>query len=213
MILLKRILLAGSIITLLTILGVWASNLIVENATGDKVFNSTQQIPHNKVGLLLGTGKMLSNGYVNLYYRYRIDAAVQLFKAGKVDYLLVSGDNSRKSYDEPSTIKADLIEKGVPAERIYLDYAGFRTLDSVVRCKAIFGQKSITVISQQFHNERAIYIAKNKGIDAVGFNAKGVSARYGFKTMVRERLARVKMMLDLFFGKQPKFLGEKITIG
>lgn len=105
-----------------------------------------------------------------------------------------------------------MIKQGIPANRIYLDYAGFRTLDSVVRCKEIFSQESITVISQQFHNERAIFIANYKGIKAVGFNAKGVSKRYGFKVMVRERMARVKMMLDLLSGKQPKFLGKKIEI-
>jgi SanA protein len=137
---------------------------------------------------------------------------VRLFKEGKVDFILVSGDNSTKDYDEPSTIKVDLIKKGIPSNKIYLDYAGFRTLDSVVRCKKIFGQSSITIISQQFHNERAIYIAKLKDIEAVGFNAKDVSVQYGFKTRLRERLARVKMVLDLIFDKKPKFLGEKIEI-
>ena len=213
MIIFKRILLSGLILTGLLLITIFLANYLVERSTGQKVYNSTEAIPYNKVGLVLGTGKILPNGHINLYYRYRIEAAAKLFKAGKVDYLLVSGDNSTKNYDEPSTIKNDLIDKGVPATRIYLDYAGFRTLDSVVRCKAIFGQESITVISQQFHNERAIYIAHQKGIKAVGFNARGVNVRYGFKTMIRERLARVKMVLDLLLGKQPKFLGDPIKIG
>ncbi len=208
----KRILKIGVLIGILSLIGIFGANRLVEKSASDKVFNSTKEIPHNKVGLFLGTGKILSNGRINLYYKYRIEAAVELFKAGKVDFILVSGDNSKKDYDEPSTIKEDLINKGIPSSKIYLDYAGFRTLDSVVRCKEIFGQSSITVISQQFHNERAIYIAKRKDINAIGFNAKDVNVHYGFKTRIRERFARVKMVLDLIIGKKPKFLGKKIEI-
>ncbi len=208
----KKILKIGLVFGILSLIGIFGADRLVETTASDKVFNSTKEIPYNKVGLFLGTGKILSNGRINLYYKYRIEAAARLFKAGKVDFILVSGDNSTKDYDEPSTIKEDLIKKGIPPDRIYLDYAGFRTLDSVVRCREIFGQSSITIISQQFHNERAIYIAKSKNIDAVGFNAKDVDVHYGFKTRLRERLARVKMVLDLIFGKKPKFLGDKIEI-
>lgn len=194
------------------ILGILGTDQLVKRTTSDQVYQSTQTIPYHKVGLLLGTGKILANGHINLYYQYRIEAAVQLFNAGKIDFILVSGDNSTEAYDEPTTMKEDLIKSGVPAHRIFLDYAGFRTLDSVVRCKAIFGQSDITIISQQFHNERAIYLANSKNIEAIGFNAKDVSTRYGFKTQLREKLARVKMLLDLVFGKSPKFLGKKINI-
>jgi len=202
----------GLLIGTLSLIAIFGADRLVEITASDKVFNSTKEIPYNKVGLFLGTGKTLSNGRINLYYRYRIEAAVKLFKAGKIDFIIVSGDNSTQDYDEPSTIKEDLIKNGVPGNRIFLDYAGFRTLDSVVRCKEIFGQSSITIISQQFHNERAIYIAKRKNIDEVGFNAKDVNVHYGFKTRLRERFARVKMVLDLIFGKKPKFLGKKIKI-
>ena len=202
----------GIIIILIAAAGVFLSDYLVKRAARGKVFTIASDIEHNRVGLLLGTSKFLPGGRVNLYYKFRIDAAVELFFAGKIDHILVSGDNSTKYYDEPTTIKRDLIERGIPADRIHLDYAGFRTLDSVVRCREIFGQKSITVISQKFHNERAIYIAKRKGVDAIGFNAAGVSLRSGFKVQIREKLARVKMMLDLTFGKKPKFLGEKIEI-
>lgn len=188
-------------------------NQWVESSTKDKVFTYKKDIPFNKVGLLLGTAKTLGNGYRNLYYTYRINAAIRLFKAGKIKYILVSGDNGNKNYDEPTDIKNDLIAGGIPADRIYLDYAGFRTLDSVIRCKKIFGQENVTIISQQFHNERAIFIATQNGMEAVGYNAKDVSAKYGFKVKVRERFARVKMVLDLVFGKEPKFLGDKIKIG
>ncbi len=196
----------------LGVLSIMVANWWVEEFAKTKLYTSVQDVPYNKVGLFLGTGKYLSNGRINLYYKYRIEAAGKLYKAGKVHSILVSGDNSTKDYDEPTTIKADLVALGIPEDKIYLDYAGFRTLDSVVRCDKIFGQKSITVISQQFHNERAIFLAEKKGIKAVGFNAKSVSKRYGIKVLIRERFARVKMMLDLLIDKQPKFLGKKISV-
>lgn len=189
------------------------SNLAVSQRAKNKLFTEVADIPKNKVGLVLGTSKYLSSGRVNLYYRYRVEAAYDLYKNGKVDFLLISGDNGRKSYNEPEMFKEDLVKLGVPAQKIYLDYAGFRTLDSVVRSKAIFGQKQITIISQKFHNERAVFISGSKDIEAVGFNAKAVDLKYGWKTRLREVLARTKMMLDLYLiHKSPKYLGEKIKI-
>ncbi|WP_430411425.1 SanA/YdcF family protein [Kordia sp.] len=200
------------LLLIITLVGIICCNAYVEISAKGKTFNTTADIPVHKVGLLLGTGKYLSNGNVNLFYTYRINAAVKLYKAKKVRYILVSGDNGSKAYDEPTTFKEDLVAAGIPESQIILDYAGFRTLDSVVRSKEIFQQENITIISQQFHNERAIAIAKAKGINAVGFNAKNVGGRSGFKIKVREMLARVAMCLDLVIGKQPKFLGDKITI-
>lgn len=198
-----------SIITFVSIIGI---DRVVEKEAIGKIFNSTGEIPYNKVGLLLGTCKMVAGGRLNLYYKYRIEAAVKLYNAGKIDFILVSGDNSTHAYDETTTMQNDLIKKGVPAERIFLDYAGFRTLDSVIRSQQVFGQDSITVISQQFHNERALFIAERKNISAIGYNAKDVSVNYGFKTQLRERFARIKMVMDLIFGTKPKFLGKKIEI-
>lgn len=189
------------------------SDALVDKTAKNKTFNAVQDVPHNRVGLVLGCARLTSFGTINLYYKYRIDAAVQLYKNKKIDFILLSGDNSRKDYDEPSDMKNDLIARGIPENKIFLDYAGFRTLDSVVRSKAIFGQNKLTFISQKFHNKRAIYIAKRKGIEAVGYNARDITGRYGLKTHLRELLARVKMMLDLTFGKQPKFYGEEIEIG
>jgi SanA protein len=188
------------------------ANTVIEKSAVGRTFSSVDSIPHHKVGLVLGTSKFLQNGTVNLYYKYRVDATVALYKTGKIDYVIVSGDNSTKEYDEPSTFKEDLIKGGIPEERIYLDYAGFRTLDSVVRVKEIFGQQSVVIISQQFHNERAIYLAEHYGIKAIGYNAKNVSKHYGFKTNLREYLARTKVFIDILLGVQPKFLGEKIVI-
>ena len=184
----------------------------VSRSVYQRLYNESYRIPRVRVGLLLGTSKYLSNGQANLYYQYRIDAAVMLFRTGKIRYILVSGDNAHRSYDEPQMMRNDLIELGVPKEKIYLDFAGFRTLDSVVRAKEIFGQDSLIIISQKFHNERALYLAKKFGIEAYAFNAKDVDRYYGFKTMVREKLARIKMIIDIIVGTQPKFLGEKIEI-
>lgn len=212
MINIKIIIKFGVLIIFLSLISIFVSDKLVTNTTSNKIYNSTKEIPYNKVGLLLGSRKILLDGRINLYYKYRIEAAVKLFKSNKIDFILVSGDNSSKNYDEPSTIKDDLIKNGISSDKIFLDYAGFRTLDSVIRSKEIFGQNSITIISQQFHNERAIYIANNKDINAVGFNSKDLNIYYGFKTKLREKFARVKMMIDLVFGKKSKFLGRKIII-
>lgn len=194
------------------IIGIPMSNYIIESYGNKKVYSDVLSIPYNRVGLLLGTSPTLSNGNNNLYFDYRIEAAVQLYKANKVRYIIASGDNSKNNYNEPQEMKDALIRKGIPSSAIYLDYAGFRTLDSVVRANEIFSQNSITIISQKFHNERAVYLASYFGIDAIGFNAKDVDARAGFKTKVRELFARVKVFVDLVTNKQPKYLGEKVHI-
>ncbi|WP_394344063.1 SanA/YdcF family protein [Winogradskyella algicola] len=195
------------LIIILMSIGIFGTYHWMSFKTRHQVYDSVNDIPKNKVGLLLGTGKYATSGTINLFYKYRIDAAVMLYKSGKIEYILVSGDNSRKDYNEPSDFKNDLIAKGIPEDKIFLDYAGFRTLDSVVRAKEIFGQTKFTIISQKFHNQRAIYIAKHFSIDAVGFNAKDV-----YNSHFREYLARSKASLDLVFNVQPKFLGEKIVI-
>jgi SanA protein len=109
-------------------------------------------------------------------------------------------------------MKEELIKQGIPDSVVFLDYAGFRTFDSVIRAKEIFGQDSIIIISQQFHNERAIYIARKNNISAWGYNAKNVNSYKGFMTKIREYFARDKVFIDLLFGTKPKFLGQKITL-
>jgi len=194
------------------LLFVFLANWSVEKNAEGKVFDSSTKIPKNKVGVVLGTTKLLSNGNVNLYYKYRLRAAIELFKKGKITHILVSGDNSTKAYDEPTDFKDDLIRAGIPESSIYLDYAGFRTLDSMVRAKEVFGQDEFTVISQKFHNERAVYLAEHFDIKAIAFNAKDVSGRYGLRVQLREYLARVKVFVDVLFNVQPKFLGKQIQI-
>ncbi len=201
-----------SVVFVAIVLIVFFSNYIIKKNTVIKTYSSVTKIPVNKVGLVLGTVKYLSNGRVNLYYKFRVKAAVSLYNSGKISFIIVSGDNGSKGYDEPTDFKNDLIKAGVPSNKIFLDYAGFRTLDSVVRVKEVFGQTSITIISQQFHNERAIYLAGHFGIKAIGFNAKDVSGKYGLKVQLREYLARVKVFVDILLNIQPKFLGKPIEI-
>ncbi len=187
-------------------------NLIIVLSTNGKTYNSPQKIPHNKVGLLLGTSKYIKKGTINLYYKYRIDAAVELFKSGKIEYILISGDNGQIEYNEPKTIRADLIKKGIPSNKIYLDYAGFRTWDSIIRAKKVFGETKFTVISQEFHNQRAIFIGMRNNMKIVGYNAKAVPKKYGAKTRFREKFARIKLIIDILINKQPKYLGKTIEI-
>ena len=208
----RKLLKFGLTLSLLVVAVIFLSNIYVERKAKNKTYNTTQNIPYNKVGLILGTSKYIVNGNINLFYKFRINAAIELYKAGKIKYIIVSGDNGTKYYDEPTTFKEDLIKGGIPADNIFLDYAGLRTLDSVIRCKYIFGQESVTIISQQFHNERAIAIASAKNIEAIGYNAKNVGGRGGKKVKIREIFARVKLSLDLLFNKKPKFLGKKIEI-
>jgi SanA protein len=208
----KFIIRAAIALLLVVITLVILSNHIIENSTYALVFNDENEIPSNKVGLILGTSKYLHSGIPNEYFTNRIKAASQLYKLNKVRCFVISGDNSRSTYNEPLDMKNELIREGIPDSLIYLDYAGFRTYDSVYRLDKIFGQKKFTVISQEFHNRRAIYISHRLGLNAVGFNARDVSAYMGFKTKVREKFARVKVFLDLMLNKQPKFLGKPVEI-
>lgn len=192
---------------------VFACNLTVQLKTKKWLYSEIEKVPATHVGMVLGTSKYLRDGRTNLYFKYRIDAAVALYGSGKVNYLLVSGDNRAKNYNEPEKMRRELVKRGIPNERIILDYAGFRTLDSVIRSHEVFGQDSITIISQSFHNQRALYIAHYHGIHAIGFNAKNVDRYSGFKTNTREWFARVKMFLDLYIiHKKPYFLGEPVPI-
>lgn len=209
----KKIVLYLNIGFFALILVVFLVDRNVKTTTATQLYTDVNKVPYNKVGVVLGTSKYAVGGRVNLYYKYRIEAAAKLFLAEKINYILVSGDNGSKNYDEPTKMKADLVKYGIPEDRIVMDFAGFRTLDSVVRANEVFQLTDYTIISQQFHNERALYLANYFKHNTVGFNAKGVSYRYGFKVKIREYLARVKMTLDLILGVTPKFLGDKIPIG
>ena len=192
----------------------FGSSLAISSAAKGRTYDSVEEIPKRRVGLVLGCSKHLADGRVNLFYANRVAAAAALFRGGKVDYLLVSGDNHIATYDESSDMKRSIAALGVPTNAIYCDYAGFRTLDSVVRARKVFGEDTITVISQRFHNERAIFIARASDIDAIGFNSAEVDSFNGFRTKAREQLAKVKAVLDVtVLRTKPRFLGTQIAIG
>jgi len=193
-------------------IGVFINDSIISNSTQLQTYSLVNDIPAKKVGLVLGTSKYISNGQDNLFYIYRLNAAKELFENQKVEFLILSGDNSTNQYNEPQTMKTDLIELGIPEEKIFLDYAGFRTLDSVIRAKEIFSEDDFTIISQEFHNQRALFIANFNNINAIAFNAKDVPIKKSFRVYIREKFARVKTALDLITGVPPKFLGDKISI-
>ena len=192
-------------------LTIWA-NVSITNTSKDFITDDLNKLTPTKVGLLLGTSKILKGGYKNAFFFNRIDAAVALYQSGKIKYILISGDNSKQNYNEPLDMKTELIKRGIPDSLIYLDYAGFRTLDSVVRAKEIFGQTTFIIISQKFHNERAVFIARKNNIEAFAYNAKEVTAYAGLRTKLREFFARDKVFLDFLFNVQPKFKGDLIVI-
>jgi SanA protein len=187
-------------------------NYWVISSTKAQIFKDVQSLPYRKVGIVLGTNKTW-RGEENPFFKYRIEAASTLFKAGKIKHILVSGDNHLSYYDEPKDMKEELVKQGIPDSCITLDYAGFRTFDSMIRCKEVFGQDSVTVISQEFHNQRALFIANHYKMSAVAFNAQDVSAAFSFETRMREYLAKCKAVMDLYlFHTEPHFLGDKIKI-
>lgn len=189
------------------------SRSIIQSASNKVVFTDIETLPEIDVALVLGCSRYLSDGRQNLFFKYRMDAAVEVFNSGRAKFLLVSGDNHTHSYNEPHDMKDALIERGIPESKIVCDYAGFRTLDSVVRAKEVFGQDRLIIISQEFHNRRAAFIGRNKGMEIYGYNARDVDVFNSFKTSLREELARVKTVLDIWIlKKKPKFLGDPILI-
>jgi SanA protein len=209
----KRIVKWGSVLALILLLFTWWANYRIESKTRPFIKSEVSELPACKTALLLGTSKILKHQQVNQYFYRRINATVDLYKSGKIKYIIVSGDNSTDNYNEPADMKKDLVKNGVPDSVIYLDYAGFRTFDSMVRAKEIFGQDSLIVVSQEFHNQRAVFIAQKIDMVAYGYNAEDVDASIGFKTRFREFFARAKVFWDVYTGAQPHFLGEKIKIG
>ncbi len=188
-------------------------NVWIYQQTKNQIFSDITLLPQNNVGLVLGTSKYFSDGTKNLFFKYRIAAAVQLFKEEKIKHIIVSGDNHVMEYNEAADMKKALLALAIPDSCITLDYAGFRTFDSVVRCKKIFGQNKFTIISQAFHNQRAVFISQHFDIDAVAYSAQEVPNELSENTRLREYLARFKAMIDIYIlHTSPKFLGEPIQI-
>lgn len=183
-------------------------------ASKGRIYRSIDTVPEREVGLVLGTSKMTRHGTPNLHFNQRIDAAVALYRAGKVHHFLVSGDNHVATYDEPADMRNALVAAGIPTNAITCDYAGFRTLDSVVRAKDVFGLPQCTIISEEFHCPRALWIAQKHGLDAVAFAAPDVRLKTrSLRAQAREQLARVWCFVDLYvLHRGPKYPGPREPI-
>ena len=185
--------------------------------SADVIHDSLTDIAPAEAGLVLGTSPQAPGGGSNPYFTFRIDAAAELYKSGKVKYLIVSGnrtnDGRSYGYDEPTKMREALIAQGVPASAIYRDYAGFRTLDSILRAHIVFGQDRVIVISQRFHLERALFLAKGHGLLDEGYVAEDVPIRYGVPTKLREAGARVKAFIDMLDNVPPRRGGKPVALG
>lgn len=179
--------------------------------TEPDIYNDYDTLPYNTVGVVLGTSKYIKGGGINAFYKNRIEGAIDLYWLGKVDYLLLSGDNALMSYNEPITMKRDLLKAGIPETAIVLDYAGFRTLDSIVRANKVFDVNQFTIITQEFHCERALFIAQYQGIDAKCFAVPTPDNIHMVR--IREMFARLGAFVDLYIlNKEPKYLGPMLPI-
>lgn len=205
----KKLLFWSFIMGLLGMLSILLCNWWVMASTRSQVY-TMDEVPAQEVALVLGTSKLIRGKYQNSYFNSRIETAAALYKKGKIKHFILSGDNGRKSYNEPEDMQNALLKAGIPESAITLDYAGFRTLDSVVRCSKVFGQDQFVIISQSFHTPRALFIANAYGLDATAVNTNEVWPGILTKTDIREYLSRCKAVLDLYIlRKQPKFIGKK----
>ena len=199
------------VVTFVLVLLVSLNCYVVLSSRG-LIFSNIDEVPSRRVGVVLGTSP-LSKGRKSICYETRMDAAAALFHAKKVSKLLVTGDNGTVSYDETTAMRESLIERGVPVDAIACDYAGFRTLDSIIRAKKVFGLSDCIVVTNEFHEPRTVFIARSLGLDVVGFSAAHNLFDQHMPTSIREFTARIKMLLDLYVLKtRPKFLGPRITV-
>jgi len=206
----KRVLKGAVISVVILLIFVIASNSWVIISTRSQVFKDAQQLQTSGVALVLGTSHRLLNGVPNPFFQNRIATAAELYRNGKAVHFILSGDNRSRYYNEPMEMKKALMKHDVPASAITLDYAGLRTLDSIVRCKEIFGQSKIIIITQPFHSYRALFISNYYHMDAVALVAKEPTQQISVQVYFREYLARTKAILDLYvLGTEPRHLGDK----
>ncbi|MBQ0956155.1 outer membrane permeability protein SanA [Serratia symbiotica] len=207
----KRLIITLFIIIALLMLAAIALDRWISWKTAPYVYDDLQSLPYRQVGMVLGTAKYYRTGVINQYYRYRIQRAINAYNSGKVQYLLLSGDNAQQSYNEPMTMRRDLIAAGVAPSDIVLDYAGFRTLDSIVRTRKVFDTNDFIIITQRFHCERALFIALYRGIQAQCYAVP--SPKDMMTVRAREIFARLAALTDLYILKrEPRFLGPQLPI-
>jgi SanA protein len=190
----------------LVLISILACNIWIVSSTDSRNFYRLDKLPSNDVGLVLGTSKAVQRGKENLFFKYRMEAAARLYKEGKVKFLILSGNHDSIFYNEPNDMKKALMALGVPENVMTLDFAGFRTYDSIIRCKDVFNQQKFTIISQPTHNARALFLANQLGVDAVAFAAQDVPS--GYKTYLREYLARPKAILDVYLFERSMYSAQ-----
>lgn len=173
------------------------SNFYIYFTTKDRVFRDPEGLPHQQTALVPGTSNKVVGGAPNPFFIYRMDKAAQLYRIGKVERFLLSGDNRTPFYDEPGMMLDALVSRGIPQEIIQLDTAGLRTLTSVIRSKEVFGVESMIIVTQPFHAYRALFLCDHFGIPAVAFAAREPGERFGWQVYLREYLARAKAVLDV----------------
>ena len=184
------------------------NNWVINNSEA-YVYANWSLLPDNEVGLVLGTSPYARNGRPNPQFYGRIEAAVQLYQLGKIKKIIVSGANPDSTYNEPRQMWRELTRAGIPSQAITMDFAGVRTFDSMSRAKEVFGLQQMTVITQEYHAYRAVFIAKKLGIRVSGYAANSDSIGVFSRTYLREVFARVNAVLDLYvLSTKPKFLGE-----
>ncbi len=199
----------------LLVLAVWAANLWVLGDTKSQIYRTISSVPEGgpEVALVLGTSKTLATGWGNHFFQRRIEAAAELYHAGKIRHLLLSGDHSTPDYNEPADMRDALIARGVPADAMTLDFAGMRTLDSIVRAREIFDLTNCIIVTDDFHLPRAVLLANHFGLRATGYETEPLAWNVSEKTRCREYLARVKLLLDVYLlGTEPRHLGPKLPI-
>ncbi len=200
------------VLLILPIVMLILANQVIRISTENCIYDNMEDLPATRVGLVLGTSPKVKTGGTNPYFSNRMEAAAELYHSGKIQYLIVSGDNRTPYYNEPEYMHNALVDLGVPAPVIFSDQAGLRTLDSVLRARDVFGQNKLTIISQKFHNQRAVYIAKNKGMEVTAYNASDVPFDKNDRTRVREWFAKAMVFYDLLTNKKPASTGETIVI-
>lgn len=184
----------------------------VENACKNSIYKNVGQVPEGAEAVMVLGAKVYAGGRMSDMLKDRADTALEIYQAGKAKKILVSGDHGREEYDEVNAVKNYLLDKGVPAEDIFLDHAGFDTYDSMYRARDVFQIRSLIISTQDFHLPRAVYIAKSLGIEAYGISADKHIYGNTAAVQAREILARDKAWLDVALGSKPKFLGSAIPI-
>ena len=206
------LLFAGAVV-LLVVLAAWFADRRMAREADAWSFADVAEVPSVETALVLGTAPIGPEGGPNRYFVYRLDTAAALWRAGKARVLLVSGNKAGESYDEPAAMRTGLIERGVPAEVIHRDPAGYRTWDSVQRARDVYGQKRLVIVSQRFHLDRALFLAREAGIEAWGLEARDVDTPYSVFTELRRFPSALRAYYDIWTGAKARESGKKIFIG